>query len=70
MPNTYTAVTQQSGDWWIGWIEENPGINCQEPTREKLLESLREALGEAIELNREDARSRAEPGFAEEPISA
>ena len=38
MANAYTAVTKQDGTWWIGWIEEVPGVNCQEKTREKLLE--------------------------------
>jgi len=41
MPNSYTAITQKDGDWWIGWIEEIPGVNCQERTREELLESLK-----------------------------
>ena len=27
--NNYTAVIKQDGDWWIGWIEEVPGVNCQ-----------------------------------------
>ena len=49
MPNNFTAVTKKDGDWWIGWIEEVPGVNCQEQTREKLLESLRATLAEAIE---------------------
>jgi hypothetical protein len=30
MNNKYTAVTKQDGEWWIGWIEEIPGVNCQE----------------------------------------
>ena len=30
MANTYTAVTKQDGGWWIGWIEEVPGVNCFE----------------------------------------
>ena len=30
MKNTYTAVIEKNGDWWIGWIEEIPGVNCQE----------------------------------------
>ena len=34
MNQTYTALIQQRGDWWIGWIEEIPGVNCQEKTRE------------------------------------
>ena len=50
MPKTYTVITQQSGDWWIGWIEEIPGINCQERTRDALLVSLHEALGEMLEI--------------------
>jgi predicted RNase H-like HicB family nuclease len=51
MKNVYTAVIKQDGDWWIGWIEEVPGINCQEATREELLESLTITLQEGLELN-------------------
>jgi predicted RNase H-like HicB family nuclease len=57
----YTAVVKESDGWWIGWIEEVPGVNCQEATREELLDSLRETLREALELDRgragEDAGS-------------
>ena len=49
----YTAVTKQDGGWWVGWILEVPGVNCQERTHEELLDSLRVTLQEAIELNRE-----------------
>lgn len=48
MKNEYTAVVKQDGDWWIGWIEEVPGVNCQEATRSELIESLRVTLGEAL----------------------
>lgn len=51
MANEYTALVQQSGDWWIGWIEELPGANCQAATRDELLETLRITLQEALELN-------------------
>ncbi len=47
-----TAVVQQTAGWWIGWIEEVPGANGQERTREELLDSQREAFAEAIEMNR------------------
>ena len=30
MNNKYTAVIKQDGNWWLGWIEEIPGVNCQE----------------------------------------
>ena len=49
MKNNYTAVVKQDGDWWIGWIEEVPGVNCQEATRSELLESLKITLDEALE---------------------
>jgi predicted RNase H-like HicB family nuclease len=65
----YTAVVKKSGKWWIGWIEEVPGVNCQEGTREKLMESLRVTLREALEFNRRDARQAAGEGFEEEPIA-
>ncbi len=52
MSNTYTAIVKQDGKWWIGWIEEVPGTNCQEASRDELVESLRIALQEALEFNR------------------
>lgn len=69
MSQQYTAVVKQDGDWWIGWIEEIPGVNCQEPTREQLLETLRVTLREALELNREEARDAAGGGYEEELIA-
>ena len=42
--NTYTALIKQDGDWWIGWIEEIPGVNCQEATYEELLETLKSPM--------------------------
>ena len=69
MKNTYTAVVKQDGDWWIGWIEEVPGVNCQEATKSALLESLRVTLDEALEFNRADARSMAGVNFEEALIA-
>ena len=65
MQGNYTAVIKQVGDAWIGWIEEVPGVNCQEPTREELVESLRVTLLEALEFNRQDARAAAGDDFEE-----
>ncbi|HEX8832141.1 MAG TPA: type II toxin-antitoxin system HicB family antitoxin [Longimicrobium sp.] len=55
MESSYSAVIQQRGHSWIGWIEEVPGVNSQGETREELLENLRSALEEALETNRSDA---------------
>ena len=57
MRDQYTTVVKQDTGWWIGWIEEVPGVNCQEATREELLEGLRITLREALEMNSEDAIS-------------
>lgn len=65
----YTAVLKQDGDWWIGWIEEVSGVNCQERTRADLVASLREVLAEAIEFNRQDALTAAGEQFEEERIA-
>jgi predicted RNase H-like HicB family nuclease len=62
---TYTAVVQRDGQWWIGWIEEMPGVNAQGATRDDLMENLQSALGEAIEMNRADAIADASGEFEE-----
>ena len=67
--NNYTAVVKNEQDWWIGWIEEVPGVNCQEPTREELMESLRVTLKEALEFNREEALTAAGKEYREEQIA-
>ncbi len=69
MPNTYTAIMNRNGNWWIGWIEEVPGVNCQERTREELLESLKVTLKEALEFNRQEAIQAAAADFTEEPVT-
>jgi len=66
---TYTAVVKHDAGWWIGWIEEVPGVNCQEATREELLESLRITLGEALEMNRSEALTAAGSDYEELPIA-
>ncbi len=64
----YHAVIRQDGQWWIGWVEEVLGVNSQGVTRDELIANLREALSEALELNREDARRAAGTPFEEVAI--
>jgi len=67
-PATYTAVIRQDGDWWIGWVQEVSGVNSQGATRAELLDNLREALDEAIEMNRRDAKDAATTSGAFEEV--
>ena len=69
MKDAYTAVIKNHDPWWIGWIEEVPGVNCQERSKAELIESLRETLREALEYNRQDALRAAGDGFEETSIS-
>jgi len=59
MATNYTAVVQQDGEWWIGWVEEVPGVNSQGQTREELLDNQRDALEEAIDGAAGDRRLHA-----------
>ena len=69
MNTEFTAIMKQAGEWWIGWIEEIPDVNCQERTREDLIETLRLTLKEALEFNRQDAIAAVGSGYTEEKIA-
>lgn len=70
MASKYTAIIQQCDEWWIGWIEEVPGVNSQGHTRDELLENLQSALEEALEMNRAEARAAATGSYEEVSIPA
>ena len=61
----WTAIVSKHDGWWIGWIAELPGVNAQERTREALLDTLAEALREALEMNRREAFRHASPAHEE-----
>ncbi|GAW86255.1 conserved hypothetical protein [Bathymodiolus platifrons methanotrophic gill symbiont] len=69
MNTEYTAVIKNEEGWWIGWIEEISGVNCQEKTREELIETLKITLQEAIEFNKEEALIAAGQVYMEEKIA-
>ncbi|MBM3835077.1 MAG: type II toxin-antitoxin system HicB family antitoxin [Verrucomicrobia bacterium] len=56
---TYHAVFRKDDGWWIGWVEEIPGVNSQGKTKTELLKNLSSTLREALEMNREDAGALA-----------
>jgi len=56
----FTAVFEQSGDWWIGYVEELPGANTQGHTLEEARENLQKAIRLVIDANRELARRESE----------
>ncbi|MCE2416620.1 type II toxin-antitoxin system HicB family antitoxin [Candidatus Poribacteria bacterium] len=68
MQQNYTAIIQQSDGWWIGWVQEIPGVNCQERTGNELLVALEIPLRETIAYNREEARRAVESQHKEVTI--
>ena len=68
MKRTFNAVIKQNDGWWIGWVEEIPGVNSQGKTRRELVKNLHSALKEALEFNREEALAAARPDYEEASI--
>ena len=56
MKQSYEAVVAKDGKWWIGWVEDVQGVNSQGRTKKELLENLRSALKEALQMNRRASR--------------
>jgi hypothetical protein len=65
MKAEFTAIVKKDGDWWVGWIEEIPGANAQERTKDELIISLREAAKDIMDLHRLAALRDAENDFEE-----
>jgi predicted RNase H-like HicB family nuclease len=70
MKREFTAVIKQDEGWWIGWVEEIPGVNSQGKTKAELLKNLKSAIKEAVEFNRAEARAAAQSDYEEALILA
>lgn len=60
MTSTFTAVFEQDGPWWIGYVEELPGANTQGATLDEARQNLKEAVELVLEANRDLTRREAE----------
>ena len=45
----FRALMKETEGWWIGWLLDLPGVNAQERTRERLIESLQIGATEMLE---------------------
>ena len=48
-----TAVFYETEGWWVGYVEEIPGVNTQGRTLEEAKENIREALDLVLETRRD-----------------
>ena len=55
MSNTYTAIFERDGDWYVAYCPEVPGANGQGGTKEDARASLAGAIDLILRDRREDA---------------
>lgn len=69
MSREFTGVIEKKGKWYIGYVEELPGVNTQGRTLKEVRENLKEALELIIECNKElAAKSHDSASVIKEPI--
>lgn len=70
MAKQFTAIYKKSGKWYLGWIEEIPGVNTQGKTLKEVKENLKEALLLILETNRIiNKRELSKGKIIKEPLS-
>ena len=69
MIGQFTAVYMKQGKWYIGYVEEIPGVNTQGKTLAETKQNLKEALVLVLEANRTLAHRSHGHRAIEEPIS-
>jgi len=57
MSREFTGVIEKRGNWYVGYVEELPGVNTQGRTLKEVRENLKEATQLIIEANRELAEN-------------
>ena len=65
---SFTAVISREDDWWVGFILEVAGVNCQGRTRKELMGNLRSALKEALQIRRELTLATASKQYEDQTV--
>lgn len=69
MEHQFTAVYKKSGKWYLGWVEEIPGVNTQGKTLREVKGNLKEALVLVIEANRLINKTADNKNVIKEPLA-
>jgi len=70
MQREFTSVIEKKGKWYVGYVEELPGVNTQGKTLKEVRENLKEALYLIIEANRDlAAKKKVDASIIKEPIT-
>ena len=65
----FTAIYKKSGKWYLGWVEEIPGVNTQGKTLRETKSNLKEALLLVLEANKLLSGGREEKDVIREPLA-
>jgi len=68
MRRQFTAVYKKHGKWYLGWIEEIPGVNTQGKTLKEARENLKEAIFLILETNRILNKKEVKGKLIREPL--
>ena len=68
MTQRFTAIYKKSAKWYLGWVEEIPGVNTQGKTLKETKENLKEALLLVIEANRISSKAEFGKKTFSEPL--
>lgn len=70
MSRQFTAIYKKRGKWYLGWVEEIPGVNTQGKTLKETKANLKEALLLILQTNRLLNRKETTGGkLIREPLS-
>lgn len=69
MVREFTAIYKKNRDWYLGWIEEIPGVNTQGKTLAETKENLKEALLLILSANRKASKKEIKGKVIKEPLS-
>ena len=69
MIGQFTAVYIKRDKWYIGYVEEIPGVNAQGKTLAEAKRNLKEALKLVLETNKSIAHKLHGKKVIEEPIA-
>ena len=70
MVREFTAIYKKSGKWYLGWVQEIPGVNTQGKTLKEVKENLKEALLLILETNKKlNKKETSGEGVIKESLS-
>ena len=69
MIGQFTATYMKRGKWYLGFVQEIPGVNTQGKTLAEAKRNLKEALILVLEANRDLAHRMQGPRAIEEALN-